>query len=364
MKIGISINTSWNVFNFRKGIVLDLLKEGNEVFVIAPKDDYSVKLEELGCVFIELPMKGKSYNPFIDLLLLFRYVLILRNLNLDYLLTYTIKPNVYGAIASVLTKTRVLSNVSGLGTTFLTDSIGAKIAQKLYKVALKYSYKVFFQNYDDRKLFIESGLIKESKTDVLPGSGVDLKTFKTARLYPEKVCFTVIARTLFAKGINEYIEAIRSLKSEYPDAEFLWVGKPEPEKGLGVDVCQMEEWENESLIQYIPFTDDIKEVIERSTCIVLPSYREGTPKSLLEGMAMSRPVITTNVPGCKDVVLDNENGFLCEARSVASLRVALRKMLNTPISELTVMGEKSRMIVEERYSQEIVIEKYKETIQA
>ena len=137
MKIGISINTSWNVYNFRKGLIIDLLKKGNTIYILAPKDHYSKKLIELGCIYYDLPMKNKSYNPFYDLLLLFRYVSFLRKLKLDYLLTYTIKPNIYASIASLISQTRIVANVSGLGTTFLTKSIGASIGRALYKFGLK-----------------------------------------------------------------------------------------------------------------------------------------------------------------------------------------------------------------------------------
>jgi glycosyltransferase involved in cell wall biosynthesis len=363
MKIGISINTSWNVYNFRKGLVLDLLKKGHQVLILAPRDDYSSKLEELGCTFIELPMRNKSYNPFYDFLLLVKYIFLLKKLNLDYLLTYTIKPNIYASLASKFSSTRVIANVSGLGTTFLTNNIGAKIARKLYKNGLRFSHLVFFQNNDDKELFIKNKIIKEHKTAVLPGSGVDLNFYKTTKPLPNKKRFTVIARTLFAKGILEYIEAIKLIKKDDPEIKFQWVGKAEPEEGLGVDTTQLKEWGHLDLIHYIPFTDNVKSIIENSSCIVLPSYREGTPKSLLEGMAMSRPIITTDVPGCKNLVNNGENGFICEVKNANSLANAIKGIVNSSNNELTLMGEKSRKLVENEYSQEIIIERYNDILQ-
>ncbi len=364
MKIGISINTSWNVYNFRKGLIIDLLKKGNQVYVLAPKDDYSVHLEELGCIFIELPMRNKSYNPIYDLLLLLKYISHLKKLKLDYLLTFTIKPNIYASLASIFSRTRVVANVSGLGTTFLTRSIGASIARKLYKSGLTFSHKVFFQNTDDQDLFISNGIIQKEKTGVLPGSGVDLDFFNSKRPFPTTIRFTVVARTLFAKGILEYMEAIRSIKKGFPDIEFLWVGKAEPEEGLGVNLKQMKKWEQEGLIKYLNFTDDVRNIIDSSTCIVLPSYREGTPKSLLEGMAMSRPVITTNTPGCKNLVLEGKNGFICNSQDSTSLATAFTKIINLPQHKLAIMGKESRKLVEQFYSQEIIIKKYDTILQS
>jgi len=363
MRIGISINTSWNVYNFRKGLVIDLLKKGNQVYILAPKDEYSVKLEELGCTFIDVPMRNKSYNPVYDFILLLKYIIHLRKLNLDYFLTYTIKPNIYACIASRLTNTRVIANVSGLGTAFVTKSIRATIARKLYQFALKYSHKVFFQNKDDQNLFVSKGLIEEQKTDVLPGSGVDLEFFSSQKASQKNIRFTVIARTLYAKGIIEYIEAAQLIKKSHPNIEFYWVGKSEHEEGLGVNEEQMNSWDNKGIITYVNFTDDVKAIIEDSSCIVLPSYREGTPKSLLEGMAMSKPIVTTQTPGCKDLVIPGENGFLCEAKNASKLADALKSIIRLSNNELVLMGEKSRSFVENQYDQNIVIKKYIQTLQ-
>lgn len=358
MKIGISINTSWNVYNFRKGLVIDLVEKGHEVFIIAPKDGYSKQLEKLGCTFYELPMRTKSYNPFYDLILLFKYVSILRTLKIDHLFTFTIKPNIYGSIASLMSPTKVVANISGLGTTFLTHNLGAQIARRLYKFSLKFSHKVFFQNPDDQHLFVKNNIIEIEKTDVLPGSGIDLKHFDPHTLLPKKLRFTVIARTLYAKGIIEYVEAIKLIKKVHPTIEFAWIGKTESKKKLGVDEKQMRKWEKDDLLTYLPFTDNINEVIKKSTCIVLPSYREGTPRSLLEGMAMARPILTTDVPGCKQLVVNNENGILFKPQNVTSLKEALETIIKLPNNQLVLMGQKSRSLVEKNYSQEIVVKKY------
>ena len=217
MKIVISINTSWNIYNFRSGLVRFLQSQGHDVNAIAPKDDYSERLvSELGCKFHPIEMDNKGSNPIKDLMLMLSYRKLFKEIQPDVILQYTIKPNIYGSIAAKMVGIPVINNVSGLGTIFINpDTITSKIGMMLYKFAFRFPKKVFFQNPDDLKLFTDFGLVKTSICDVLPGSGVDLDKFKYSKKEEsEKLIFLMVSRVLIDKGVVEYIDAARQIKNQ------------------------------------------------------------------------------------------------------------------------------------------------------
>ena len=369
-KIVISINTSWNIYNFRLGLIKALQKEGYKVYAVAPKDEYSIKLQEIGVECIDVFMNNKGTNPIEDIKTIWEYYKIYKNIKPDVALHYTIKPNIYGTIGAKLAGVKVINNISGLGTVFLNDSISSKIARYLYKIALRFSDKVFFQNPHDRELFVKNKLVENNKTDLLAGSGIDTKRFKPLKKeYQDgKFRFLFIARLVKDKGIIEYIEAIRIIKNlkfkieNYTDVEFQVLGAFYPGNPTAITKEQMQKWQEEGVVNYLGTSDRVSEIIKECDCVVLPSYREGLSRVLLEAASMAKPIITTDTPGCKDVVEDGVNGFLCKVKDADSLAIQVEKMLNLSTKQREEMGKRGREKIIKEFDEKIVIEKYLEAI--
>jgi glycosyltransferase involved in cell wall biosynthesis len=361
-KILISINTSWNIYNFRLNLLAFLQKKGYQIIALAPKDDYSKELENQGIIFDPLRIDNKGNNPIKDLALTKQYYRLLKKHRPDVALFYTIKPNIYGTIAAKRLGIPVINNVSGLGTAFIRTNWISKIAQRLYKQAFKSSHKVFFQNKDDRDLFIKHELVDEIKTGILPGSGVDLEKFNPLPL-PTDLHFLYIGRLIYDKGIVEFLDSCKAIKEKQKEnVKFSIIGKIETEAQLGITADKLKEYTNKGIIDYLGTTDNIKDEIEKASIIVLPSYREGTPRTLLEGAAMARPLLTTNVPGCKDLVKENYNGWLCEAKSTVDLTLTIEKIIQTDKKKLLEFASNSRTFVELNYDERLVFELYDKAI--
>ncbi len=359
MKVAFIANTSWNIYNFRIPLIIELLKQKHQIVVIAPWDEFTPNLIKLGCNCIDISLQNKGSNPFSDLKYLFRLFILFRNQKPDITLQYTIKCNIYGTLASAILNIPVINNVSGLGTVFLHHNLTSVVAKIMYRFAFRFPKLVFFQNEDDRNLFVAQGLVASDITDLLPGSGVDLIKFEPQPFQQVRPFrFVMASRLLFDKGVVEYAKAAAIIKKEYPAVEFHLVGAPDFDSGLGVSKEMLNSWVQNGDLIYHPFTANILDIIKDKSCVVLPSYREGTPKSLLEALALAKPIITTNVPGCKETVQQGLNGFLCTAKDEQSLAQALKKMLTLSTSELRDMSEVSRQIAVKKYDQNIVINKY------
>lgn len=363
MRIAIVINTSWNIFNFRYSLIRAFLAEGHEVVAIAPKDSYSQKLINAGCRFVPVAME-KGTNPFTDLRLTWRLYRVYQRVKPDVVLHYTIKPNIYGAVAAHYAKIPAINNVSGLGTVFIVKDIISAVALRLYKLAFRYPAKVFFQNEDDRQLFLRYNLVKPEKTDALPGSGIDLLRFRPATPFKQNQPFTflMVARVLYEKGIVEYIEACKRVKKQYPDVKCQLLGLVDERSRSGVKIKKLEEWLATGAVEYLGTTDHVAPVIAEADCVVLPSYREGTPRTLLEAAAMGKPLIATNVPGCREVVKNGVNGLLCRVRSAEDLAAKMLQMLDMSVAQLEEMGKESRLIAETKFDDRFVIDKYLKAI--
>ncbi len=362
-KIAISINTSWNIYNFRLGLIKALQKEGYKIYAIAPKDDYSEKLENLGVKHIDIFMNNKGTNPLEDIKTIWEYYKTYKQIKPDVALHYTIKPNIYGTIGAKLAGVKVINNISGLGTVFLNDSISSKIARNLYKIALKFSNKVFFQNPYDKELFIQKRLVEEYKTDLLPGSGIDTDKFKPLeKEKSNKFKFLFIARLVRDKGIIEYVEAAKEILKNYKDVEFQVLGAFYSGNPTAITKEQMDEWIKNGIINYLGVSDNVSEIIKNSDCVVLPSYREGLSRVLLEAASMAKPIITTDTPGCRDVVEDGINGFLCKVKDSKDLANKMEKMLNLSEEDRIKMGKAGREKIIKEFDEKIVIEKYLKAI--
>lgn len=365
-RILISINTAWNIVNFRAGLIRALIDTGYEVVAFAPPDEHVVRLAGMGCRFVALPMDNKGANPLRDLALFFRYIHLFRRERPAGFLGYTIKPNIYGSLAARFCGVPVINNVSGLGTAFIRDSWITRVVKQLYRAAFRRSRCVFFQNEDDLKLFLDLGLVRAEQTRLLPGSGIDLEYFvpdtESSIAPPDAPVFTLIARLIFDKGVREYAEAARQVRARYPGTRFQLLGFLDVENRTAVTRKTVEAWVADGAIDYLGTVDDVRPIIAGSDCVVLPSYREGTPRTLLEAAAMGKPLIATDVPGCRNVVTHGENGFLCDARSGDDLAQKMIDFIALSPAARAAMGRKSRELAESRFDEKIVVDAYLEAI--
>lgn len=359
--IAITANTSWYLFNFRKNTILALLAEGYKVIAIAPHDEYSKALQELGCKFVEINIDQGGKNPVNDLSTLFCFYSIFKKFNIDCVLNFTPKNNIYSTLAASKLSIKTINNVAGLGVLFINETLSSKIARRLYKISQRQASKVFFQNEEDRNLFLSSGYADPSVTERLPGSGVDLSRFSYSPSEDDGVVrFLLIARMLYDKGVGYYVDAARQLRAKFGNrVEFRLLGFLDVNNPSSVSKVQMQEWVDEGVVTYLGTSDKVEEEIALIDCIVLPSfYREGVPKSLLESGAMGKPIVTTNNVGCRETVNDGVNGYLCEPRSLDSLVISLEKIIKHSHQERLMMGAASREKMTKEFDEEIVINKY------
>lgn len=367
MKIIICLNTAWNLVNFRSGLIRALVAASYEVVAVAPNDKYSDSLKTLGCRFVPLHMDNGGTNPVKDVLLLWRFFRLFAKERPDVFLGYTVKPNVYGSLAARWLHIPVINNIAGLGTAFIHGGWVMRIIRWLYRTALRRSAQVFFQNDDDRKLFVSLGLVRADKTASLPGSGIDLDRFVFMPMPTigddcASFRFLLIARMLHDKGVGEYVEAARLLRHRFPHAEFCLLGFVDVKNPAAISRSEMDAWVAEGVVNYLGESDDVRSQIAAAGCIVLPSYREGTPRSLLEAAAMGRPIITTDAVGCREVVDDGVNGLLCQPRDALGLAEKMTRMIAMSHSEREAMGLRGREKVEREFDEQIVIKKYLEVI--
>ncbi|MCC2958539.1 glycosyltransferase family 4 protein [Massilia sp. IC2-477] len=359
-KIVMSVNTAWNIYNFRSGLVKALSRHGYDVMVMAREDEYAARLAALGCRFKLLPMDNNGTSPVRDFALLVKYWRVLQSVRPLVYLGYTIKPNVYGSIAAAGLGIPVINNIAGLGTAFLNSPVLSCLARRLYQVSLRRSARVFFQNPDDRKLFVEAGLTRSAVADLLPGSGIDLQHFHPLPQAPGEggPRFLLVARVLRDKGIEEYAAAAEAVRRVLPSSRFGLLGAVDPDNPNSIPLRRVQAWHDAGLIQYLGKTDDVRPYMANADCIVLPSYREGVPHSLLEAAAMARPIIATDVAGCREVVEHGRNGLLCKVRSAADLAQQMIAMANLAPARRAEMGMLGRHKVASQFDERIVIGKY------
>lgn len=362
----ITSNTSWYLYNFRKNTILSLIDNGYNVIALAPKDEYSSKLEELGATFVHINIDQGGTNPVKDLNTFYEFYKIYSKHKASVTLNFTPKNNIYGTLAAKLNGVKVINNIAGLGMVFINDSMTAKLAKLLYKVSQSKADKIFFQNEDDRALFLEHKLAAVEITDRLPGSGVDLTRFTLQPAEGDGVVrFLLIARMLYDKGIGHYVESARELKAKYGDkVEFQLLGFVGVNNPSAVTESEMQAWVDEGIVNYLGVSDSVEKDIAKVDCMVLPSfYREGVPKSLLEAGAMGKPIVTTDNVGCRETVDDGVNGYLCDLRSTESLAEKLDLMIQMSHEQRLEMGRQSRLKIEREFDEKIVIQKYLDAIE-
>lgn len=365
-RVLICLNTAWNLVNFRAGLIRALVAHGYEVIAVAPRDAHADRLAALGARFVDLPMDNGGTNPVRDAQLWWNFRRLFKAERPDVFLGYTVKPNVYGSLAAHSLGIPVVNNIAGLGAVFIRQSFVTSIVKWLYRTALKRSAHVFFQNNDDRQLFVQGGLVRESITSLIPGSGIDLGRFAPVpdRGTPgDSMCFLLIARMLWDKGVQEYVDAARALRQRHPQLRFAMLGFLDVENPAAIPRETVEGCVAEGVIEYWGTSDDVRQEVAKADCVVLPSYREGTPRTLLEAAAMGKPLVTTDAVGCREVVDNGVNGYLCDVRSASSLADAMERMALLPADQRAALGAAGRRKMESQFDERKVIEAYLQAIE-
>lgn len=358
--IALAGNSSWSILNFRKNLILKLIKNGFHVHVIAPKDSSVRELEHIGCIVHDIDISRRSMNPLNNFALIFKYYRLLKSLSLSHILTFNIKPNLYVCLAASQLSTKVIVNISGLGSSFIKANLITNIVKFLYKISLKKASIVFFQNQSDLALFKESGIYDGSLENLLPGSGIDLNVFTKNNdhlLNGLNKDFVFIGRLIRDKGIIEYLESASAISNQYSHTTFYIYGESDKNNPSFLKPEEINKFSSKN-IKFMGKVNDINIALQHADCVVLPSYREGMSRSLLEAAATGIPIIASNVPGCREIVDNSINGFLCKAKSSDDLSNTMKKFLQLNNAEIKTMGDQGRLKAEKEFSVDLVVEKY------
>lgn len=365
--LALSINASWNIINFRAGLIRGFQEAGYRVVALTPTDQHTALLAGLDVEHVPVEMDPRGTSPNRDLALLRRYRSLLGAVRPSAFLGFTIKPNIYGSMAAHRLGIPVVNNITGLGETFRGRNLVNRVVRSLYKRALRKSARIFFQNPEDQALFVSQGVVEEGITRLLPGSGVDLERFEPTSetaATSEPPTFLLVARLLGAKGIAEYVAAGRIVRQRFPDIRLQLLGLPQSGKGA-LDPDAVKRWADAGDVEFLGGTDDVRPFLAAADCIVLPTYYpEGTPRSLLEGAAMGRPLIASDIPGCRETIVEGVNGFLVPPRDVAALADRMMDIIAMPVDQRRQMGRASRALAEQKFDERFVLAAYLEALES
>ena len=357
--VTISSNTSWYLYNFRASTIRRLRAEGYRVVCLSPRDDYSQMLEDhLGCEWLPLVMNNQGGNPFEDAGLVYQFWCYYRQLRPIVALHYTIKNNVYGTWAARALNVPAINNVSGLGTAFIRKGLVSVFVRMLYRASQPFAHRIFCQNEEDLKQLVDARLVPRRRLELLPGSGVDLKRFNPnlREAHHGRLRFLYAGRMLADKGLHELVAAFRFINATGIQCELWLSGFADVKNVSAISQDQLAEWAGEPGIEWLGSSDTMEAVYAQVDCVVLPSYREGMPRSLLEAGAMGLPVVATDVTGCRNIVEDGFNGLLCEVKNSESLEQVMRRILTMSELDRKIMGENGRNLVSEKYSEQLVVD--------
>ena len=352
MKILILANNDMGLYKFRKELIQELIRQGNRVIVSVPDGELIPDIRKLGVKVILTDVDRRGINPLTDLKLLIRYFRMEVTLKPDLVITYTIKPNVYGGIVSRFLHIPYAENITGLGTTFQTENLVKKLVCFLYKISSKRAKVVFFENEGNKQIFLDNHLIREEQACKLNGAGVNLDEYPYTE-YPdenEPIRFLFIGRVMKEKGVDELFEAARKIKKEYPDVLFDIVGPMEDEYSSVI-----EKLEEDGIITYYGYQKDVRPFIARCHCFVLPSWHEGMANTNLESASSGRPLITSNIPGCMEAVDNNKSGFLCEPQNSKDLYELIKKFIELPYEARKTMGLVGRKYIEKGFDKKKIV---------
>lgn len=360
----ISANSFWNILNFRTNLIEGLTAAGYRIVLAAPDVD-SGWARQRGIEAHDIQVDRSGLNPWTDAQLILQYIRLFRSVRPDFYLGFTAKPNIYGSLAARFCGAASIPNVSGLGTAFIREGVLGGFLSFLYRIAFRNSPRVMFQNPDDRALFVSKAIVRDAQAVLLPGSGIDLERYRPeGRLHDGPPRFLFIGRLLGDKGVREFVSAARLLKAEHPDWKFQLLGERDGGNRTSIGEGELQSWIDEAVVDHLGQVSDVRPHIAAATAVVLPSYREGLPRSLLEAAAMARPLVATDVPGSRQLVRDGINGFSCKARDPASLAEAMRRIGSMGAAEIEEMGRNGRLMVEQEYGEERVVRAYLEALTA
>ncbi|WDD93203.1 glycosyltransferase family 4 protein [Burkholderia sp. FERM BP-3421] len=366
LRIVLVCNTAWAIHTYRHGLLRMLVARGAQVTVLAPRDRTVEPLIAMGCRYLELPVASKGTDPRQDLRTLAALYRHYRAIRPHLVFHYTIKPNIYGSIAAWLARVPSIAVTTGLGYVFIQPSRAAQVAKRLYRFAFRFPREVWFLNRDDLATFERERLLAHpARARLLHGEGVDLEQFAPAPLPAgDAPVFILIGRLLWDKGVREYVEAARIVRAREPRARFQLLGPLGVDNPSAIGRADVDAWVGEGVIEYLGEAHDVRPHIAAADCVVLPSYREGVPRTLMEASAMGRPIVATDVPGCRDVVDDGVTGLLCAVRDSASLAGQLERMLSMDPAARRAMGERGRRKVADEFDEARVVARYQDTIRA
>jgi glycosyltransferase involved in cell wall biosynthesis len=357
--VTLSANTSWYLFNFRASTIRALVAAGYRVVCLSPPDDYGPRLGQLGCEWYPLPMDNAGTHPGREMLLVVRFLRHYRRLRPAVAFHFTVKNNVYGTWAARALGVAAVNNVSGLGTAFIRPGLMGAAVRALYRISQPLAHRVYCQNPDDLELLRERRLVPESKLHLVPGSGVDLERFhprlRIARASESPLRMLYAGRMLADKGLHELIDAVGRINARAVRIELSLCGFAGAKNVSAIDEHQLKRWAQHAGVRWLGPSDDMPRVFAQADAVVLPSYREGAPRSLLEAAAMGLPVVATDVPGCRHIVTHGVNGFLCEARSACALQLALERLLAMTDAERLAMGTAGRARAEADFDERLVV---------
>jgi glycosyltransferase involved in cell wall biosynthesis len=365
-KIVILANSAWYIYNFRLNKMRALKMKGHELIVIAPcESKYTKMLINEGYELRLWNIQRTSVNPIYELISIISLFKLLKSIKPDFIFTYTPKGNIYCNIVGLILKLDIINNISGMGEISTKVKIIQYSVRLMYKLTLRKTNIVLFQNINDMNYFLNSGLLKDKRYSLLPGSGVDTLKFipKTNNNLNLKVLF--MGRLLIEKGLIDLIDAIKIIRQKYPSIEFYVLGMFEPPRSSAIKSSDIDAWEKDGLIRYLGQTDDVQNVLSTMDCFMFPSYYgEGIPRSILEASSCGLPVITTNHPGCRDAIIDGVSGLLCEPKNPVDLSRKIVQFINMPRMEKQMMGLEGRKLMVEKFDESIVINKYIEIIES
>ena len=362
----LSANTTWYVVNFRSRLIESLIDQGWRVVVLSPPDRHVERLAALGAEHVPLTLDNAGTNPLRELGTLWRIRDAMARIRPAVVLTFTPKINIYLSLVARTLGVPVIANISGLGRAFVSGGWIEKVSRALYGVALRWPSTVFFQNEEDRAIFIKAGLVDAARTHRLPGSGVDVDRFSPRpKPHAGPFQFLLVARLLWDKGVGEFVEAARIVKARHPDVEFALAGFLDVDNPSAVPRSAVEDWEREGVIRFLGSFDDMVPVYAQADCVVLPSYyREGVPRSLLEAASMGKPVITTDSVGCRDTVEDGVTGWLVPPRNSCALGAQMLSLYDLTDAERAGISASARSRVGLIFDERIVLKAYLNAMQS
>jgi len=361
-KITLVANSAWSVYNFRMDLIRHLLLSF-DVLIIAPGDEFAEELMKSGCTYHDIHFNNRSENPLLDYSLYKSLERIYRSEKPDFIFHYVIKPNIYGSLAAARCGIQSIAVITGLGYTFDRHNWLNRIVSILYRRALKKAGEVWFLNQEDAQVFIQRKLTSADKIKILPGEGINTLHFSPQENKPvarsKAFQFLMSTRLLKSKGVGIYVEAAKILKNKYRDVRFELIGFFEKNHPDSISESEIRHWQKKGIIHYSGFARDVRPFLRQADCFVFPSfYHEGIPRCLLEAAAMEIPIITSLITGCKEVVQDGVNGFLCSPNNVTNLAARMEEMMRLSSGRRAELGRNGRALVTEKFGMEKILAEY------